>query len=325
MEEINLSQISEFKSPVYNIQRIKIWDIVGQTFNPNSLNSKAFSALQISIFNNGYVMSVSGAKNLIYDENYSKTLTSKQKIDLCIKGSVNDARSGSGGESDLVFATQVSDDNIRRAYPWQIIDGSQRSGIIRMGTKLFMEDKNIENKISKWIKNEGIPINPGKEMLKYLAWRENFSIPVAIIEGKTDAEMMSSEILLNTARGSHSIDSMKDIVSALVNEAGMSVDWISRNLFLDVESVKRMIQLSGLKSAFNDIELTDLAWNPEEDSSYKRKQLSYLNREAAKFISNYINEHPEIKEDNKTENILNYASNLGWNRKSAEKDFDENQ
>lgn len=324
MNEINLGEkVSKWESPIYDVKRIKVWDIVGQSFNPNSLSSKAFSALQISIFNTGYAMSISGAENPVYDEEYAKTLTPKEKIDRCIEGAVNDAKSGAVGDnSGLTFATQVSDDNIRKAYKWQVIDGSQRSGIIRMGTKLFMEDPNIESKVDKWLKGEDIPSDAGKEMLKYLAWREDFSVPVAIIKGKTDAEMMSATILFNTARGSHSLDSMKDIVANLINVAGMSEEWVAKNLFLDIESVKRMTQLSGLKSAFDNIESADLSWNPESDKSYERKQLAYLNREAAKYVTAYIKEHPDFKQENRDMgDILDYAGSLGWDRSTAEKIF----
>ena len=97
----------------------------------------------------------------------------------------------------------------------------------------------------------------------------------------------------NTARGAHSLDSMKDIVYNLINVAGMSEEWVAQNLYLDIESIKRMQQLSGLKAAMNDIDDCDMAWSPEKDSSYQRKMVAYLVREAANFIELYRKDHPD--------------------------------
>lgn len=126
----------------------------------------------------------------------------------------------------------------------------------------------------------------------------------------------------NTARGSHSLDSMKDIVANLINVAGMSEEWVAKNLFLDLESVKRMTQLSGLKQAYDNIDAADLSWNPFEDESYERKTTSYLNREAAKYVQNYLKTHPDANNQARDMgDIITYAESLGWNKSAAEAVF----
>ena len=281
---------SEFTSPVYEVKRIPVWDIVGQSVNPNTLTGKAFAALTQSIFNQGYAMSITCQENSIYDPE-SDTMPVYEKIKLVIEGGENDARSA-GGE----YATQVSDESIRKMFKIQIVDGQQRSSVLRVGTKLCMEDNLLAEKAEQWKNGNSIPEKPGDEMLKYIAWREGFSIPCAILRGKTDAELMSATILMNTARGSHSLDSMKDIVYNLINVAGMSEEWVSRNLFLDMESIKRMQQLSGLKASMQDVDDCSMGWNPDEDDSYGRKVISLLTREAAKWVELYRQENSDNKE-----------------------------
>jgi len=91
-------------------------------------------------------------------------------------------------------------------------------------------------------------------------------------------------------------------------------------LFLDIESVKRMTQLSGLKSAYDNLSETDLAWNPETEESYKRKMNAYLNREAAKYVQAYLAAHPEIDHRGRDiGDIKDYAESLGWDRAAAER------
>lgn len=121
-----------------------------------------------------------------------------------------------------------------------------------------------------------------------------------------------------TARGSHSLDSMKDIVYNLINVAGMSESWVAQNLYLDLESIKRMQQLSGLKASFQDIDDADMAWKPEDDDSYKRKMTAYLTREATKFVETYKAEHPN-EEIPSSGTALEIAIDLGFNEQEVMK------
>ncbi len=321
MSKFELANVTEsqFQSPIYEVLRVPVWCLVAQPFNPNSLNSKSFAALQTSIKNAGYAMCITACENQVYDPAVAESLTPFDRIKMHIEGADNDAKSGTV-TGDLAYATQISDTNMRRAFQYEIVDGSQRSGVIRMGTYLFMQKstEEQENLANKWANGEDIPENPGKEMLMYLAWRERFSVPCSILKGKTDAEKMSATILFNTARGSHSLDSMKDIVSQLITVAGCSEDWVAKNLFMDLDTVKRMTQLSGLKKAYDKIDNASLAWNPLEDKSFERKQRGYLNREASKYVSSYMANHPdENTNDRDMGDLVEYAKSLGFDENAA--------
>lgn len=321
MENIkNLTQHrSKFESPTYQVRRIPILEIIGQRSNPNSMSSKSFSALQTSIFNSGYSFPILVVDNPSYIKERKDELTPRERIAAVIEGGEGDHKSGVGQQDSTTFASQISDESIRELFKFQVADGQQRSSIIRLGTKFFMEDPNSDEKAKSWLNGKDIPENTGKEMLKYLAWREDFTIPCVVLEGKTEVEVMSVTVLMNQARGSHGLESMKDIVANLINVAGMSEDWVSRNLYLDLDSIKRMTQLSGLKSAYDTIDSADLAWNPETDGSYIRKQDAYLNREASKYVTSYIELNPDVDQGAQRDigNIQDYAESLGWDKEAA--------
>ena len=315
-ENFNKIKRSEYVSDAYRVTRIPVFDLVGQESNPNSQTIDAFKALQVSIFNNGYVTSIQGVVNPKYNEDYDKkeTMTDYEKICAVIQGGSGDSKSA-GGE----FATQVSDNSIREHFKYRIVDGQQRSSIVRLGTKYFMEDDKAEQKSIDWSNGKNIPEDPGKEMLKYLAWREDFCLPVTLLRENDEVALMSTTVLMNQARGEHSLDSTKDIVYTLINIVGKSEGWVAKNLFLDVDSVKKLNQLSGLKSAYSNINNTDLAWNPETDNAYIRKQNSYLNREASKYVNQYLIDHPDIDsgKDRDIGDIKEFAESLGWDREAA--------
>lgn len=271
---------SNFSSPAYGVKRIPIDELVSQKANPNSMTGKSWDALQQSICNTGYTFPVIAATNGDYDP----ATEGKEKPDL-IEHSDGENTFTSSGK----VGTQVSDDEIAMYFKYRLIDGSHRTQIVRLGTYYFNNGyDNSEN----WIKGIDIPEKPGLPMLAYLAWRENFSVPCVLLE-IDETKQMSAEILHNTARGSHSLDSMKDIVYNLINVAGMSPEWVSQNLYLDLESIKRMQQLSGLKAAMNDIDDCDMAWSPLKDNSYQRKMTAYLIREATNHIERYKKENPD--------------------------------
>lgn len=121
-----------------------------------------------------------------------------------------------------------------------------------------------------------------------------------------------------TARGSHSLDSMRDIVYNLINVANMSEEWVSKNLYLDMESIKRMQQLSGLKAAMNDVDDCDLAWSPEADDNYNRKMIAYLTREATKYIEIYKTQHPDV-EIPSVGSAIDIACEIGFDQEEAMK------
>ena len=121
-----------------------------------------------------------------------------------------------------------------------------------------------------------------------------------------------------SARGEHSLDSVREIVYQLRNQAGMSEEWIAQNLFLDLEAVKRMQMISGLKASMSDIDDADMAWSPEADESYQRKEEAYLSREATKFVGEYEAANPDwVLPTGKT--IIDVAIDLGWDVEAAKK------
>lgn len=82
--------------------------------------------------------------------------------------------------------------------------------------------------------------------------REGGLLPVSVID-KPLQDRMASTIRHNRARGTHDIDLMSNIVSELV-DSGMSDDWISKNLGMDVDELLRLKQVSGVAALFKDKE-----------------------------------------------------------------------
>lgn len=275
-------KVSNFKSPVYDVVAIDIDDIVSQKTNPNQMTAKSWDALQQSINNGGYVAPVQIAPNAEYDP----TTHGLPRPSL-IEHTDNHETAVTNSEGGM----QVADDEIGKYFKYRLIDGAHRSQIVRLGKYYF---ENGYDHSDEWAEGKHIPEKPSYEMLAYLAWRENFKMPCVILDVDSTTQM-SIEILMNTARGAHSLDSMKDIVYNLINVAGMSEEWVSQNLYLDLESIKRMQQLSGLKASMNDIDSADLAWTPESDDAYGRKLTAFLSKEAGKFINNYKSEHPDAE------------------------------
>lgn len=279
---ITVQHQSNFNSPAYGVKRVPIDQLVSQKVNPNSMTGKSWDALQQSVFNTGYTFPVIASLNSEYDPETE----GKEKPDLIEHSDGENTFTNSGK-----VGTQVSDDEIAKYFKYRLIDGSHRTQVVRLGTYHFF---NGQDDSENWSKGINIPDKPGVKMLAYLAWRENFTVPCVVLE-IDETKQMSAEILHNTARGSHSLDSMKDIVYNLINVAGMSPEWVSQNLYLDIESIKRMQQLSGLKAAMSDIDDTDLAWTPEKDDSYQRKLISFLTRKATIFIEEYRKNNPDAQ------------------------------
>jgi ParB-like chromosome segregation protein Spo0J len=94
-----------------------------------------------------------------------------------------------------------------------------------------------------------------------IAARENSSLPVSVID-KPLSERIASTIRHNRARGVHAIDLMVDIVAQLV-EAGLSDEWIMKNIGMDPDEILRLKQISGLASLFADREFSR-AWRGDK-------------------------------------------------------------
>lgn len=85
--------------------------------------------------------------------------------------------------------------------------------------------------------------------------RENGMAPVVVIK-KDQSQRMASTIRHNRARGSHSIDLMKNIVAELV-AAGMSDQWIRKHIGMDRDELLRLKQITGLAALFRDTDFSE--------------------------------------------------------------------
>lgn len=84
--------------------------------------------------------------------------------------------------------------------------------------------------------------------------REKGKLPVVVID-KDESNRMASTIRHNRARGTHNIDLMSNIVSELT-KAGMSDQWILKNIGMDADELLRLKQVSGLSELFKNKEFS---------------------------------------------------------------------
>lgn len=87
--------------------------------------------------------------------------------------------------------------------------------------------------------------------------REHGLLPVSVID-KPIEDRIASTIRHNRARGTHDIDLMVNIVKEL-KEAGMSDQWIIKNIGMDADELLRLKQISGLAEMFKDQDFSK-AW-----------------------------------------------------------------
>lgn len=88
--------------------------------------------------------------------------------------------------------------------------------------------------------------------------REHGMLPVSVIE-KPITDRIASTVRHNRARGTHDVDLMKNIVTEL-KDAGMTDNWIMKNIGMDANELLRLKQLSGLARLFKDEEFSE-AWD----------------------------------------------------------------
>lgn len=94
--------------------------------------------------------------------------------------------------------------------------------------------------------------------------RESGRLPVVVID-KPLSSRMASTIRHNRARGSHSVDLMRNIVAELV-QSGMSDQWIMRHIGMDADELLRLKQISGIAALFTDRGFSN-AWIAEPDDA----------------------------------------------------------
>lgn len=88
--------------------------------------------------------------------------------------------------------------------------------------------------------------------------RENGKLPCVLLK-ENKADRMASTIRHNRAKGEHSPQLMSNIVRDLV-DAGMSDQWITKNLGMDMNELVRMKQVSGLVRLFHN-QTFSKSWN----------------------------------------------------------------
>ena len=100
--------------------------------------------------------------------------------------------------------------------------------------------------------------------------REKGLLPVVVIH-KDISNRMASTIRHNRARGTHNIELMCNIVAEL-DKAGMTDEWIMKNIGMDRDEVLRLKQISGLAELFAHSDFTvpdngeaEYVFNPDED------------------------------------------------------------
>ncbi len=101
---------------------------------------------------------------------------------------------------------------------------------------------------------------------KRIYQRENGLLPVVVID-KEISNRMASTIRHNRARGTHNIELMCNIIAEL-DHAGMTDEWIMKNVGMDRDEVLRLKQISGLADLFanNNFSVPDskVEYIPEE-------------------------------------------------------------
>ena len=90
--------------------------------------------------------------------------------------------------------------------------------------------------------------------------REHNTIPVVVLN-ENETDQVSSTILHNSARGTHSTELMSNIVIKL-KKAGMSDKWIEKNLGMEYDELLHLKQLTGLQEMFKDKDFSE-AWEFE--------------------------------------------------------------
>ena len=109
---------------------------------------------------------------------------------------------------------------------------------------------------------------------KRIFQRENGLLPIVVID-KDLSNRMSSTIRHNRARGAHNIELMCHIVAEL-DKAGMSDQWIMKNIGMDRDELLRLKQISGLADLFANNEFSI----PDRESPINSKESTVVQNTA---------------------------------------------
>lgn len=90
---------------------------------------------------------------------------------------------------------------------------------------------------------------------------EQKKVPIIKLD-KNIAERMYTTIQMNKAKGTHSVDLDAEVVRSLL-EQGQSEEEISQHLNIDIETIFRYKQVSGIANIFKNVNYSP-SWNVEE-------------------------------------------------------------
>ena len=108
--------------------------------------------------------------------------------------------------------------------------------------------------------NPNVVAPPEMKLLELSIWEDGFTMPCVcyydqekdnyiLVDGYHRYHRMASTIRHNRARGAHNIELMCNIVAEL-DRAGMSDQWIMKNIGMDRDELLRLKQISGLADLF---------------------------------------------------------------------------
>ena len=100
--------------------------------------------------------------------------------------------------------------------------------------------------------NPNVVAPPEMKLLELSIWEDGFTMPCVCYY---DKEADRSTIRHNRARGMHNIELMCNIVAEL-DKAGMSDQWIMKNIGMDRDELLRLKQISGLADLFANHEFS---------------------------------------------------------------------
>lgn len=92
-------------------------------------------------------------------------------------------------------------------------------------------------------------------------WLDIDPVPIVVLQHDI-TQRMAATVQFNKARGVHAVDKDADIVKAMI-EQGVVEEEIAHQLGLDIESVHRMKQLTGILDLFKNINYS-ASWEAKE-------------------------------------------------------------
>lgn len=92
-------------------------------------------------------------------------------------------------------------------------------------------------------------------------WLNMSFVPIAVLEHNSSQRMIATW-QFNKARGSHEVDLDADLIRALIQQ-GMKEDEIVNHLGIDLDTVHRYKQLTGMAELFKNVQYS-MSWEMEE-------------------------------------------------------------